>query len=327
MTLSDLAKSALLGLIGAALLAAPAVAQSSRLDRIKGRGTLVCGVPQNVPGFAVLGADGKGAGFDLDICRAVAAALLGSADKARFVATDRFDKDDPDVILHGPSWTLSREAAAGIGVGPITFHDGQAVLIQAAPGITSVKQIAGARVCTEGGTYAANLAAYAKETSVEIQVLSNADWTAAGNAFAMGQCEALSAEASRLFGFAASHAPGPYFILDERLSKAPLAPMVRREDDDLLAVLRWTIYGLIQAEEAGIDSANVDQQASTGLFALPAASSVGLAPDFLHGVIGQVGNYGEIYVRNFGRPGGTRLARGQNDLAPRGGLLYAPPLN
>jgi general L-amino acid transport system substrate-binding protein len=219
---------------------------------------------------------------------------------ADFLATPAID-----LVFHGLTWNLSRDVLSSVRFGPVTFYDGQSFLVRTGRA-RSGRDLAGATLCVDiNGRFAANLAAFAHVENITIAALPFPDWQAARKAFAAGACDALTGDASALFGAASADTT----ILPERISKEPLAPVVRSADEQLLAVLRWTTFALLNAEEDGLTAANSATREN------PVAT-----------VVRAVGNYGEIYRRHFLRDGGPVLARGQNELWLNGGLHYAPPL-
>lgn len=252
--------------------------------------------------------------------------MLDDPARARFAALDTLAQflaaPGIDLVFHGLTVTLTRDTGAAISFGPVTFHDGQAVLTRGG------RLPAGASVCVAiAGRFADNLASFMRAKDMDLAIVAAADFPAARAAFAANQCDALTADASTLF----AAADGQSALLPERLSREPLAPVVRKEDGDLLAVLRWTIFALIQAEEDGVTADNIASRLHASPASMraytdaPGAAASGLAPEWPAAVIRRVGNYGEIYRRHFLRPGGPMLPRGANALWLQGGLLYAPP--
>ena len=320
-------------------MAAPAVRADplTRVDAIKARGFLTCGLHADFPGLAVIDAADRAVGFEADLCRAVAAAVLG-ADRVKFVAVQTAAEfllsPDTDVVFRGLSWTFTRELTSGMGFGPVYFHDGQTFLVRSQSGARGAGDLAGTTVCVAAAThFASALDEYARSGAARLVALPTADRAGAYAAFLAGRCAAVTDDATELFAFAAGHEPDRFTILPERISDEPLAGVVRRGDEDLLTVLRWTVFAVIAAEELGLTAASVDDAArarspaAAAFLALPASAVLGLEVGWTRAVIRAVGNYGEIYRRNFARPGGADLPRGRNELSTHGGLLYAPPLH
>ncbi len=327
-------------LIGALALSVPAAWAedgTTRLQRIQARGTVNCGLARAQPGFSRFGATGEAQGFDADFCRALAAAVFGDLARARFtpVATARefTGRADLDVAFHRLTVNFTRSVTSGLDFAPVTFHDGQAFLVRDGFGDGTIAGLPRATICVEAETrMAANLKRFLAESGLDHGLRPIAGSGNAARAFFQGGCTVLSEDASSLFALASDRLAGTFHILADRISKEPLAPVVRRTDQALKTVLTWVIHAVIHAEEVGVSSRNVMEDTIRrdprrgGFLDLPAALVLGLRPDWARAVIRQVGNYGEIYARHFAAPGGPRLGRGRNRLARNGGLLYAPPL-
>ncbi len=321
-------------------------AAPSRVARIRQRGVLVCGVFPGISGFAEVDRQGHYAGFDIDICRAVAAAILGSADRIRYetVATiDLFQRSDIDIVSRRLTWSLRRE---GLHVlfGPVTFYDGQGFLVPernastglAASHIDHAAQLAGLPVCVAGGSeHDVTLMAYFHRQQLALDRVAVADGAAGGRALADGRCQAFSADVSELASVrSAMDNPRGFRILPDRISQEPLAQLVREEDVDLFNVLRWTVFAMINAEELGVTSANVTQMATRDdpdiarLLGVSRGNGAALGLDeaWARNVIADVGNYGEVFERNLGMATPIAMERGLNAPWTKGGLLFAPPL-
>ena len=322
--------------IVALVLAMSGSGRAEQLDAIRARGFLACGIPpESAPGFSAREPSGRASGFDVDFCRAVAATIFGDGNKIRVypVETERdfLQNDDIDVAFHGPSWNFSRELSSGLAFGPVIFHDGQAFLARRASGFQSLEGAGKASICVQGNTrFASNLLAYVRDTGAEASVREMPGRLSARAAFLGGQCDLLTDDASALVTMTAGQGDA-FEILPDRISKEPMAPAVRRADESLLAIVRWTIYAVIEAEEIGITAATINEpvpgrRAIADLFDLPAASALGLSNDWAYRTIKAVGNYGEIYDRNLAGPAMPRMQRGLNENWTRGGLMYAPPL-
>lgn len=312
-------------------------------QRVIERGELICGVNQAVPGFGLLDTNtGEFNGFDVDFCRAFAAAILGdsTAVSFRFVTgSDRqavIQSGEIDVLSRNTTWTLSRDTLWGVTFAPVTFYDGQGIGTTIASGFETIEDIDGGSICVQSGTTTElNLtdAITSRGLTIDIQTYPDADstWTA----FESGRCDAWTTDKSGIIAFHAGRAADPslYKILDITLSKEPLAPLSPQSDPQFADIITWTIFGMIQAEEFGITSQNVDDflasenpeiQRLLGQGGNDAGNYLGIANDFMVTVLKQVGNYGEVYARNLG-VAPFNLARGLNDLWTNGGLLYAPP--
>ena len=231
-----------------------------------------------------------------------------------------------DVVFHELTWTFGRELTSGFSFGPVIFYDGQGFLVSGAAGFDGVTDLDGGSVCVDAGSlFAVQLADYVQQAHLPLVARLVAGRDAAARAFFAGRCDALSADASTLISIASDHDPGGFAILPERISKEPLAPIVRAEDTTLLEVLRWTIYAMIDAEERGLTSSTVGRSTLSPP-SVPASAVVGLSPEWSRRVVKEVGNYGEVYAHHFEQPDGVHFARGLNALWRNGGLMYAPPL-
>jgi general L-amino acid transport system substrate-binding protein len=318
-------------------VAAPA--QAGRLEQIKARGYLGCGVFSGVAGFATV-KDGRYSGFDTDICRAVAAAILGSPDKIKFteVATvDSFRKNPAvDMAVRRLTWTLSRETALGLMFGPIVYYDGQGFLVPKSAGITSAKQLAGKRICVDPGEgWDGNLRRYSAANQLDLKSVLAPNRAAGEERLFGGQCDAYSADKTMLGAIRAdAQKPQDYAILPEQISKEPLAPLVRQGNDQFFEVVRWTVFALIEAEELGVTSKNIEEKRVSSdpdaryLLGIDAGNgkALGLGEHWAADAIAAVGNYGELFERNVGAASGIGLERDLNRLWTNGGLMYAPPL-
>ncbi len=329
-----------MGLVALSGCRAAAPADTPRLERIQKRGALGCGIEPAVPGFAEQDAQGGYRGLDIDVCRAVAAAVLGSPDKVRFIPADAvqtFLRDDTiDLVARRLTWELKREGSFGLLFGPVTFYDGQGFLARKG---TSPSDIGRFPVCVAGGTvFDVNLNVYAANRSLTIDktiVDSAHDYQQIAFRLADGRCRVYTGDVSDL-GAIRSKLPAPddFDILDVMISKEPLAPVVRQHDAAFFTIVRWTIFALIAAEDLGVTSRNVDEMRHAGsvdiqrlLGTQPGnGKAIGLSEDWAYQAIKAGGNYGELFERNLGAASAIKLSRGANRLARDGGLMYAPPL-
>jgi general L-amino acid transport system substrate-binding protein len=329
-------------LIAAALSAAQA---GELLDAIKSRGTLRCGVSEGVPGFSEKDAAGRWRGLDADFCRAVAAAVLGDAEKVQFVplkASTRFPALQArriDLLARNTTWTFSREVALGLQFPAVIFYDGQGFLVPAGSGITKPVDLNGQTVCVEKGTtHERNLAFYFHSRGLAVTPLVIDSSREVVAAFHAGRCRAYTADGSRLAAarLSAPGGPGSVEILAEHISREPLAPAVLGTDREWVAVVRWVLYVLIAAEDYGATRDSVDAVLATGrtpLSRLPGeqkavlAVALGLPPGWGIRAVKAVGNYGEMYERNLGSGSPLAIERGLNRLWRDGGLMYAPPID
>jgi general L-amino acid transport system substrate-binding protein len=317
----------------------PAAApERGRVAQIRQRGSLVCGVAPGVVGFARVDSQGRYSGFDVDICRAVAAAIFGTADKVRYeqaVSVERFQQgSDVDLVSRRLTWSLQREGM-GLLFGPVMFYDGQGFLVPARLPVQHVPDLANTRICVvAGGLNESNLTIYFRSHALPLRkvLIERARLEAELQA---GRCDAFTADVSEL-GFLRStmQHPDELRILADQISKEPLAQLVHQSDVDLFNVLRWTIFAMINAEELGVTSANLAEMAGRDdpdikrlLGATPGnGRALGLDERWAYNVVKAVGNYGEAYERNVGMNSPIKLTRGLNALSSAGGLMFAPPL-
>ncbi len=323
-------------------LAAPAASADTLAD-VKQRDSLKCIVSTGLAGFSVTDDAGTWKGLDVDVCRAVAAAILGDATKVEFIPTtakERFtvlQSATGDMISRNTTWTLSRDTQLGMNFVGVTFYDGQGFMVNADSGVTSANELDGATVCVQTGTTTElNLADFFRRMgmSYESVVFETNDETR--NAFEQGRCDVFTTDASGLAAErSVSSNPSAYVILPEIISKEPLGPAVRQGDDIWFNIVRWTTFALIAAEELGVTSANVDDMKANSKSPavkrlLGTEGKMGemlkLGDDWAYNVIKQVGNYGEIFERNVGKNTPLGLSRGVNAQWTDGGLMYAPPI-
>jgi len=332
--------------LGAALLALSSLTQTAladgTLEAVKERGFVQCGVNTGLPGFSNADADGRWSGIDVDVCRAVAAAVLGDAEKVRFTpltAKERLtavQSGEVDLLSRNTTWTLTRDTSVGLHFTGVTYYDGQGFMVKKALGITSARELDGAAVCILAGTTTElNLADYFRThgMSYEPVVFDTADQTARG--FEAGRCDALTSDQSQLYALRLKLSePDKAVVLPEVISKEPLGPVVRQGDDRWFNIVRWTLFALVNAEELGVSSADIDAHKDStnpairrllGLEGIK-GTGLGLGDDWAYQAIKQVGNYGEIYARNVGEGSRLGIPRGLNRLWKDGGLQYAPPI-
>jgi len=314
------------------------------LESIKQRAQVVCGVNTGLAGFSAADSQGKWSGLDVDICRAVAAAVLGSAEKVRFVplsAQQRFtalQSGEVDVLSRNTTFTLTRDASLGLHQTAVTYYDGQGFMVAAKANIKNAKQLKGATVCVQAGTTTEkNLTDFSRTNKLDIKPVVFDKFEAANSAYFAGRCKAYTTDASGLASIRTKEAKNPkdHFILPELISKEPLGPLVRRGDDEWLAIVKWTIYGLVEAEEYGITSENVNSLKSDStdpvVLRLLGKSEdtgklLGLDREWLARALLAVGNYGEIFEKHLGEKTSLGLKRGLNAQWNKGGLQYAMPI-
>ena len=340
----------LLGVLVASLLAVfslttaqDAVQLGPITQRIIERGEVICGANKaGLAGFAVVNDAGEWEGFDVDFCRAVAAAVLGDASAVSFRPLEAGERqaaiqaEEVDMMSRNTTWTLSRDAVWGAAFAPTTFYDGQGMMVRADSGITSLADMDGLSVCVQSGTTTElNLADQMSLAGVTYTPSVFAEAAATWEAFVAGRCDGFTTDKSGLIAYkGSSEDPSLYSILDVTMSKEPLGPLSPQSDAQWADIIKWVVYGTIQAEEYGITSANVDEfltsevpeiQRFLGQGDNAIGSLYGIPNDFMVAVIRQVGNYGEIFDRNLGPDTPFNLGRGINDLWTRGGLMYSPP--
>jgi general L-amino acid transport system substrate-binding protein len=316
-------------------------ASASLLDKVKGRGKLLCGVSGNLPGFSYVDQQGKYSGLDVDICRAVAAALFDDPEKVEFRnlnAKERFtalQAGEIDILSRNTTWTISRDTSNGLEFAPTVFYDSQTIMVKNAGGIKDLKGFEGKSVCVQSGTTTEqNLADQMRKAGVKYTPIVFEEIDATFAAYQEGRCEGVTADRSQLVS-RRSILPNPndHVVLDVVMSKEPLAPAVKNGDSRWFDTVKWVIYGLIEAEEQGINSKNIDQFANSTDPVIKRllgkegtlGQDMGLPNDFMVRAIKKVGNYGEIYERSVGQSTPFKLERGQNDIWAKGGLMYAPP--
>ena len=309
--------------------------------RVRAADKVVCGIHTELPGFGYLDANGRNLGFDIDLCRAVAAAVLGDPEKIEAVpitAADRgpvLQTGEVDMVARNMTWTSKRDAEWG-NFTWIMFYDGQGFMVRTDSGIKTMQDMDGATICvTSGTTTEKNLAAAFSDAGLTYQAKIFEDTTAVYGAYEQGQCDVATSDKSQLASVRTGFAnPNDHEILDITISKEPLTPAVPHGDDQWFDIVKVVMWGLIDAEELGVTSENVGQMANSdnanirsllGTEADWGNGALGLDPTALAQAIKAVGNYGEIYDRYMG-PNGLNIPRGPNNLWTNGGLLYAPPI-
>jgi general L-amino acid transport system substrate-binding protein len=320
-------------------------ARSATLAAVRKRGYVTCGVHPGLPGFALPDVRGEWRGFDVDTCRAVAAAVLGDAKQVRFVVIESQDRFGPlqrgqvDILSRNTSATFAREAGLGVIFPVITYYDGQGFLVSRSLGLNSAAELSGARICVQSGTASAgNLADWFRVRGIRYKPILAASEEQARETYENGGCDAFTADISAL---AAARSilrnPTAHVILPDVISKEPLGPVVRESDPVWADVVRWSVYATLLAEEQGLTSRTVEEAKETAtdpetrrLLGLDGdlGALLGLKSDWAFQVIRQVGAYHEIFRRDLGEDSALRLDRGLNALwnAPRPGLMYAPPM-
>ncbi len=313
------------------------------VDDIKARGELICGANNGLTGFGAPDASGAYAGFDVDLCKAIAAAVLGDASKVKFVPTTgetRFTalaSGEVDLLVRNSTWTFSRDNDLKLDFVAVNYYDGQGFMVKKDLGVSSAKELDGATICIQTGTTTElNLADFFKQNNISYTPVTVADDSEAQRQYEAGSCDAFTTDASGLASTRAAMAdPTAHVILPEIISKEPLGPVVRHGDNNWGDVVRWTYFAMLIAEEKGITKANIDEVlASTTdpeVKRLLGAEGemgamMGLDNAWAYNAIKAVGNYGEVFEANIGTATPIGLARGLNALWSQGGLQYAPPV-
>lgn len=313
------------------------------LDRVRANGKVVCGSRTDLSGFGYLDTDGNNVGFDIDLCRAVAAAVLGDASAVEFVPLSAADRGpalqnaEVDILSRNVTWTSSRDAQWG-NFTTVMFYDGQGFMVSKASGITSTDEFDGATVCvTSGTTTEKNLATFFSDNNMTYEAVIFEETASVYSAYEEGRCDITTSDKSQLASVRSGFAsPDDHIIMDITISKEPLTPAVPHGDDAWFDVVKLVMYALIDAEEMGITQANVEDMKSSDIGNVRTLlgqegdwgyGDLGLDPEALANAIAAVGNYGEIYDRYMGPNGDAfTLPRGQNELWSNGGLIYAPPI-
>ncbi len=313
------------------------------IDAIKARGQLVCGVNEGLAGFSAADSQGKWAGIDVDVCKAIAAAMLGDANKVKYVplnAQQRFtalQSGEIDILSRNTTWTLSRDASLGMNFTGVTYYDGQGFMVPAKLKLKSAKLLKGATVCVQSGTTTEkNLTDFSRANNLNIKPVVFEKVEAATGAYFAGRCIAYTTDASGLASVRNKEAKNAadHTILPDLISKEPLGPAVRRGDDEFFAIAKWVQFALIEAEDYGITQANVDTMMKSDNPAIgrilgsteDTGKLLGLDKAWAANAIKAVGNYGEMFERNVGPKSPLALPRGLNNLWSNGGLMYAPPI-
>lgn len=328
----------------AALLATAPAQAGKVLDGVRQKGVVTCGVHTGRAGFALADSNGHWSGLDVDYCRAIAAAVLGDATKVKFVPTStqtRFtalQAGEIDVLARNTTWQLGRDASLGLVWVGINFHDGQAFIVRKAPGLDSVKKLGGATICVDSGsTTEKTLTDYFRTNRMSFKPVVFDNPEATLQAFESGRCQAMSKDYGALAVARAMELKNPdsYLILPEVITKEPLGPAVRRGDDEWIAIAKWTLNAMVEAEELGIFQNNIDVLRSTSISpdikrfvgtGDDLGKLLGLDKDWSYRIVKQVGNYGESFDNNLGRTSKLHLPRGNMKLWKNGGLMYSPPM-
>lgn len=319
-----------------------AMAQDKTLDAVKQRGVLNCGVNVGLPGFSQPDDKGNWTGLDVDYCKAIAASVLGDANKVKYVPTtakERFtalQSGEIDVLVRNTTWSLARDSSLGLSFVGVNYYDGQGFMVKKSLGVKSATELNGATVCVQTGTTTElNLADYFRTNKMEYQPVVFEKAAEILQAYQAGRCDVFTTDASGLYAERLQmQNPDEHIVLPEIISKEPLGPAVRQGDSQWFTVVRWVHFALLNAEELGITQANVDQMKTStnpdirrfvgveGEF----GKGLGLDNDWAVKAVKAVGNYGEVFDRNVGKGSRIKIERGLNAQWKNGGLQYAPPI-
>jgi general L-amino acid transport system substrate-binding protein len=336
----------LIGLAVAVAVAAVAVTyeiyDTRTLKRTIRRGEVLCGVNTGLPGFSIPDDKGNWTGFDVDFCRAVAAAIFDDPNKARFVPLDsneRFKELQSrkvDILSRNTTWSMSREENYDLYFPAVAYYDGQGFMLPRSRNIDSALDLGDSKVCVqEGTTTQLNLSDYFRANNMKHTEVKSPKLDDVVKAYQSGNCDVLTADISQLYALRLNMSkPDDHVILPDVISKEPLAPVVRQRDDDWMMIVKWTLYAMINAEELGITSENIDEAMKSkkpDVMRLVGTEGsygedLGLTKDWAARIIRRVGNYGEVYERNVGSGSKLHIPRGLNQLWNAGGIQYAPPI-
>ncbi|QCK87226.1 amino acid ABC transporter substrate-binding protein [Phreatobacter aquaticus] len=328
--------------LGLAATAASAQTANTTLRNVQNKGFVQCGVTQGLAGFSQPDSAGNWVGFDVDLCRAIAAAIFNDPTKVRFSplsAKDRFtalQSGEIDVLSRNTTWSLQRDTSLGLNFAGVNYYDGQGFMVRKALNVKSARELSGASVCVQTGTTTElNVADYFRANNMKYEpvVFVTADETI--KAYESGRCDVFTTDASGLYAqrLNLSNA-NDHVVLPEIISKEPLGPVVRHGDDQWFDIVKWVLFAQVTAEELGITKANVDQQLQSTNPEIRRAlgiegnlgEALGLTKDWVVRIVKHVGNYGESFDRNLGPSTRLGIARGLNALWNKGGLQYAPPI-
>jgi general L-amino acid transport system substrate-binding protein len=317
-------------------------AHSQTLNTIKQRGSVTCGVSQGVVGFSAQSGNREWVGFDVDFCRALSAAIFNDAGKVSFSpvsANDRFhalQSGDIDVLSRDTTWTMSREVDLGLEFAAVTYYDGQGFMVPRSRNINSALDLAGSKVCVQSGTTTElNLSDYFHSNDMAYEPVLGTSPDESAKAYDDGRCGVLTSDVSQLHAIRLKLTkPDDHIILPDLISKEPFGPAVRQGDDQWLNIVKWTAFALVNAEELGVNSKNIDDALKSNKPAVQRLIGkdgdygvrMGLTPDWAARIIRLVGNYGEVYDRNAGVKSQLGIPRGINANWTAGGIMYAPPI-
>ncbi|MEN9432665.1 MAG: ral L-amino acid transporter substrate-binding protein [Pseudomonadota bacterium] len=338
-------KTKLLATAGAVMTAVVLMSNSafagSTLDAVKKKGFIQCGINSGVPGFSSANDKGEWTGLDVDFCKAVAAAVFGDTTKVKYTsltAKERFtalQSGEIDLLSRNTTWTFTRDTNQGLSFAGVNYYDGQGFMVN--NGVKSAKELDGASVCIQSGTTTElNLSDYFRANSMKYEPITYDKVEETIKGFEEGRCDVLTSDQSQLYSLRLQlKEPDKAIVLPEVISKEPLGPSVRQGDEDWFKIVRWSLNAMIEAEDLGLTSANIDEKKASADPSVKrfigAEEGVGgqglkLSNDWAYQIVKQVGNYGESFERNVGKDSPLKIARGLNALWSKGGIMYAPPI-
>ncbi len=335
-------KVSILPIAAGIALGLTAAASAATLDDVKAKGFIQCGVSQGLPGFSNPDSAGNWSGLDVDFCKAMAAAVFGDANAVKFTplsAKERFtalQSGEVDVLSRNTTWTMTRDTSLGLNFAGVNYYDGQGFMVRKDLGVSSALELSGASVCTNTGTTTElNVADYFRANNMDYEIVAFEKADEVVGAYDSGRCDVYTTDASGLYAQRLKLTnPDEHIVLPEIISKEPLGPVVRQGDDQWFNIARWTLNAMINAEELGVNSGNVDDMKGSENPAIKRllgeegsyGEYIGLSNDWALNVIKQVGNYEESFNRNVGPDTELGIARGVNALWSKGGILYAAPV-
>lgn len=328
--------------VGGAVAFAASGAIAGTLDDVKAKGFVQCGTNTGLAGFAQPDSAGNWTGLDVDLCKALAAAIFNDPGKVKYTPTtakERFtalQSGEVDLLSRNSTWTMSRDTSLGLKFAGVNYYDGQGFMVRKSLNVTSALQLSGASVCTQTGTTTElNLADFFRSKNMKYEVVSFEKNDEVVKAYDTGRCDAMTTDASGLYAERLRLTnPNDHIVLPEIISKEPLGPLVRQGDDAWFSVVKWTLYAMITAEELGVTKANVDEMLNSqnpeikrllgkeGKF----GEGIGLSNAWGYQIVKHVGNYGESFEKNVGAGSPLKISRGINAQWSKGGLMYAPPI-
>lgn len=323
-------------------VSAATVAQANTLKTVKNRGAVVCGVSQGLPGFSNPDNQGSWTGMDVDVCRALAAAIFGNPKAVKYTALSAKERitalqsGEVDLLARNTTWSMHRDTALGVDFAAVNYYDGQGFMVRKELGVRSAKELDGATLCTnQGTTTELNAADYFRANGMKYDMVAFEKADEAIAAYNTGRCDAYTTDHSALYAQRLKLTdPKAHMVLPEIISKEPLSPVVRQGDDVWADIVQWSHYATVAAEELGVTSTNIDSLKGSKnpsirrLLGLDGTfgDNLGIRQDWAYQIIRHVGNYGEIFERNVGVNTPLGIKRGLNALWTKGGLQYAPPI-